>query len=124
MIVENGAQKFALDNGIQTLPPGSLVARESVTSQDSGEGGVCSFESCTAICRTRNSDDDARNASEVKSLADGEAISCDSECVLTRFCGGEAPPCDTLSIDSEDLMDACTILQVCFTISFRDSGIE
>ena len=123
LIVENGAQKFALDNGIQTLPPGSLVARESVTSQDSGEEGVCSFESCTAICRTQNSNDDARNASEVKSFTEGEAISCDSECVLIRSCGGEAPPCYALSIDSEDMMDASTILQVCFTISFRDSSI-
>ncbi|XP_076678209.1 isoaspartyl peptidase/L-asparaginase [Andrena cerasifolii] len=111
LIVENGAQKFALDNGIQTLPPGSLVARESVTSQDSGEEGVCSFESCTGICRTRNSDDDALNASELRDFTEGEAIGCDSECVLIRSCGGEAPPCYELSIDSEDLMDASTVLQ-------------
>lgn len=123
LIVENGAQKFALDNGIQTLPPGSLVARESVTSQDSGEEGVCSFESCVGICHTQNSDDDARNATELNSFTEGEAIGCDSECVLIRSCGGETHPCYALSIDSEDLMDASTVLQVCFTISFRDSNI-
>ncbi|XP_017753889.1 PREDICTED: LOW QUALITY PROTEIN: isoaspartyl peptidase/L-asparaginase-like [Eufriesea mexicana] len=32
LIVENGAQKFALANGISILPPGTLNMRESLTS--------------------------------------------------------------------------------------------
>ncbi|XP_017878320.1 isoaspartyl peptidase/L-asparaginase-like [Ceratina calcarata] len=96
LIVETGAQKFALDHGIPILPPGSLNIYESMSSfehitycvnEEEYEGG-------------RWDDDISENKTE-----------CDSDCFINRSMEGEAYPYCVQSIDS-DLWDDSLILQV------------
>ncbi|XP_054007182.1 isoaspartyl peptidase/L-asparaginase-like [Hylaeus anthracinus] len=101
LIVENGAQKFALDNGIPILPPGTLNEYESVSSHYLGEEG---FEYCT----------DRKSLTNVRDCNENEQTKeCDSDCVLIRSDDGEeANPYCALSIDSDDLLNEPTGLQV------------
>lgn len=108
LIVENGAQKFALNNGIQILPPGSLNVRESVTSQQSAEESL--FESVPSY-----SDEGECYGNEWRdSIEDGKKKDCRPDCVVERSGeGGESFPYCMLSVDSEELGEP-TVLQVWF----------
>ncbi|XP_068978249.1 isoaspartyl peptidase/L-asparaginase-like [Bombus flavifrons] len=84
LIVENGAQKFALDNGISILPPGSLNISESLMSN---------FESLTCCMNEEQEESEWRND------AKGEKKECDSDCFINRSQDGEAYPYCVLSAD-------------------------
>lgn len=100
LIVENGAQKFALANGIPILPPGSLNVPESLTTfMESFESVTC----CTNAEQYENEwEDDTKTEKKI----------CDSDCVINRSIDGEYPYC-VLSSDSV-AWDEPLILQVYF----------
>ncbi|XP_076242066.1 isoaspartyl peptidase/L-asparaginase [Calliopsis andreniformis] len=105
LIVENGAQKFALDNGIEILPPGSLNVYESTISQRSDEESM--FE-CVSSC----SGEGEWNEDEWKNnIEDGRKKECRSDCVVVRSEEGEAFPYCVMSISD---LDEPTVLQVSF----------
>ena len=72
LIVENGAQKFALDNGIPILPPGSLNTADS-----------SSFESLTYCINEKENEENKWNDDE------NRKIECDSDCFINRSLDGE-----------------------------------
>ncbi|CAK9795649.1 Probable isoaspartyl peptidase/L-asparaginase CG7860 [Anthophora plagiata] len=93
LIVEKGAQKLALDNGVPILPPGTLIC-ESLPSSI--------FESMT--CCTNEGEYEWQNDT------DDEKDICDPDCVLNRSTEGETFPYRPLSTDS-DFWDEPSILQ-------------
>ncbi|CAL7937714.1 unnamed protein product [Xylocopa violacea] len=97
LIVEKGAQKFALDNGIPILPPGSLNVRESLTSD--------LYESITCCV-----DEEEQDETEWKDDIENEKKECDSDCVVNRSAEEEAYPYVS-STDSTDLGDELMVLQ-------------
>ncbi|XP_078033342.1 isoaspartyl peptidase/L-asparaginase [Augochlora pura] len=99
LIVENGAQKFALDNGIPILEPGSLNVTESSMLLDSGEE---SFE----FCDNRETGSVEDESEEIKRRE------CDSDCVVIRPDEEEQPYYD----DSDDLFGEPFNLQACSII--------
>ncbi|XP_043266075.1 isoaspartyl peptidase/L-asparaginase-like [Colletes gigas] len=104
LIVENGAQKFALNNGISILPPGSLNVHESMTSHYTAEE---IYEYCTDRASLLNDKDCDENE-----WKDEERKDCDSDCVVIRSDQGEANPYCASSIDSTELLDEPAFLQV------------
>ncbi|CAK9824333.1 Isoaspartyl peptidase/L-asparaginase [Anthophora retusa] len=97
LIVEKGAQKLALDNGVPILAPGTLIC-ESLPSSI--------FESMT--CCTNEEEYEWQNDT------DDEKDICDPDCVLNRSTEGETYPYRPLSTDS-DFWDEPSILQVLFS---------
>nr|XP_012153387.1 PREDICTED: isoaspartyl peptidase/L-asparaginase-like [Megachile rotundata] len=97
LIVESGAQKFALDHGIPILPPGALRVHDSLISDYSNEQE--SFESCTTIECPNDLNQKEHDKGEWQGIDGNEK--CDSNCVLKRSIEGEAYPCRTLSFDSD-----------------------
>lgn len=109
LLVENGAQKFALDNGIPVLPPGTLNKCNSITSYYSSDKD---YEYCT----------DRKNM-EKRDNNDGEWYNekqneYDSDYIMMQSKDGKANPYCTISIDSEKLLDEPSVLKVCFIFKF------
>lgn len=95
LIVESGAQKFALDQGIPILQPGALNIPESVTS-DQFESSMYFTDECNW-----NNDDELENHV------------CDSDCVIKRSMQGESYPCCVQSDSISDFFHEPMVLQVC-----------
>ncbi|XP_076651174.1 isoaspartyl peptidase/L-asparaginase [Halictus rubicundus] len=100
LLVENGAQKFALDNGVPILSPGSLNVEDSLISLESGEEA---FQPCT-YCES----DSESVEGECK---ESKRKQCDPDCVVTRPDEEEQPYYD-LSIGSDELSDEPMTLQI------------
>lgn len=96
LIVEKGAQKFALDHGIPILPPSSLREISSLDSLKS-----ISFESFE--------NEEECETYELKN----EKKKCDSSCVINRY-GEDEVYFHQLLDDDIDIVDEPIILQVCF----------
>lgn len=97
LIVEKGAQKFALDHGIPILPPSSLREISSLSSLKS-----ISFESF-------------KNEEECETYKlKNEKKKCDSNCVINRYEEDEVYQLFDDDIDIDDI-DESIILQVCFS---------
>ncbi|XP_033342327.2 isoaspartyl peptidase/L-asparaginase [Megalopta genalis] len=110
LIVENGAQKFALDNGVPILAPGSLNVPESSMLLDSGEEA---FQLCTnRVSHLESAEDECEGAKQRE---------CDPDCVVIRPDEEEQPYHD-LSVDSDDLLGEPFNLQACFISSRRSNN--
>ncbi|XP_076301070.1 uncharacterized protein LOC143219116 [Lasioglossum baleicum] len=105
LIVENGAQKFALDNGVPILCPGSLNVTDSVISMELAEEA---FQPCT----NRASDSELGEAESKES----KRKICDPDCVVVRP-DEEEQPFHDLSIDSDELLGEPMTLQACLAAS-------
>lgn len=98
LIVENGAQKFALENGMPILPPGNSNIRDSLASHYSSEEV---HRYCT------NSEAELDGAE----LKEKNEKGCNSDCVIIRS-DEEEVYLYNLSINSSEQLDEPTVLQV------------
>ncbi|XP_043790732.1 isoaspartyl peptidase/L-asparaginase-like [Apis laboriosa] len=105
LIVEKGAQKFALDHEIPILPPSSLREFSSLSSFKSISE---SFENEQEECEINELKNEKNEKNE-----ENEKKKCDSNCVIYRYEEGEVYPRE-LSDDDVDIVDEPIILQVCF----------
>ena len=106
LIVEKGAQKFALDHEIPILPPSSLREISSLISFKSISE---SFEYEQEECEIEELKNEKNEKNE-----NNEKKKCDSSCVIYRYGEGEVYPHE-LYDDDIDIIDEPIILQVCFS---------
>lgn len=114
LIVEKGAQKFALDHEIPILPPSSLREISSLNSLKSiSESFEYEQEECE-IDELKNEKNEKNEKNDKNE--NNEKKKCDSNCVIYRYGEGEVYPHE-LYDDDIDIVDEPIILQVCFSFA-------